>query len=213
MAGLGIILLTLGLPVGVDVITLELDAGDRAALRGLNDDTGLRKWVKRSPEVAVLVDTNTLGEPRHLREVVGRRKGSRNLLLAVNPDVDRLYVGASQETVLGGTRSRNPVDLGDSAVVACVAGENVGTVLKPVLLGVTKANDGDYPVSNLASAGVNVHGVESDGSTVVGGITTDLRMGLACVHIRIKGVLTRDSPSSALGLKLEIPRRASSMRT
>lgn len=175
-SGWKFISLTLRLPVGVDIVTLELDAGERAALGEVNDNTGLGEGVEGAPEVAVLVDTNALGEPRHLREVVGRGASARNHLLAVDPDVDRLDVGAGEETVLGGTRARNTVDLGDGAVVASVAGENVAAVLEPVLLGISKADDGDEAVCHLASAGVNVHGVESDGSTVVGGVTTNLSL-------------------------------------
>lgn len=172
--------LTLRLPVCIDVVTLELDASDRTALGDINNDTGLGEGVERSPKVTVLVDTNTLGKPRHLREVIGRRTSARDHLLAVDPDVDRLDVGARKETVLGGTRTRNTVDLGDGAVVACVASEDVTTVLEPVLLGVAKADDGNEAVSHLASAGVNVHGIESDSSTAVGGVATDLTLVLTC---------------------------------
>jgi hypothetical protein len=108
-------------PIGINIITLKRQ-GRRIADRCLDKQPTLGERVEGSPEISILINSQALSEPRELREVVSWGGYTRDVLLALDPDVDGLHVCAGQETVLGRPRLGDPVHLSYDAVVPRVTG-------------------------------------------------------------------------------------------
>jgi hypothetical protein len=109
------------------------------------------------------------------------RRHAGDILLALDPDVDRLHVGAGRDVVLGLDGLLNPVNLCDDIVLARVAGQDLAAVFK-LVLGISAAPqaDGcDDAVRHGACAGVDVHCVQGDGGAVVGGEADELRRSIS----------------------------------
>lgn len=157
-------------PGSVQVVTFEHQRARRSALRRINEHTRLREGIQRTPQVAVLVNTNAVSQPWHLAKVIGWWRSSGDDLLAVDPDVDRLNISASQKTVLGRACLGHTVDFRDNPVFACVATENVRSVFEFVLLvaATAETHGCDDAVCDFAGARVSVHCVEGDGGSWVG---------------------------------------------
>jgi hypothetical protein len=104
------------------------------------------------------------------------RSVARDVLLAGDPDVDGLDVGAGHDAVLGHSLLFDAANLGRDAVLARVAGQHFGAVLEFVLrvAAAAQAHGGDDAVRRLAGAGVDVHGVERHGGAGVGGKADEL---------------------------------------
>ena len=165
-------------PISIDIVSLKLQRSNIARRRWSNSNAALREGVKGTPQIAILINTQTLRKPRQLREVISGRRDARNILLGLDPDIDRLDVGAGEDALLRGARRRDAVDLSHDAVVAGVAREDVSAVLELVLrvAAAAETDGGDDAVCHGACARVDVHGVEGDGGAGVRGIADDLRV-------------------------------------
>lgn len=145
------------------------------------------KRVEGPPDVAKLIGAQASNEPGHLREVVAGRGRAGNQLLSLDPDIDRLYVGTSDQALLGETRLGHTVDLRDCAVISGVAGGDVGAVLEPVLLvaAVSQCHRRDEAIRRVSSTRIVIHGVQVGSSSSVGDKANELGTGK---HLRVGGV-------------------------
>lgn len=98
----------------------------------------------------------------------GRYAG--NVLLALDPDVYRLYVCARSDVVLGQDGLLDPVDLRDDVELPRVAPQDLAAVFKFVLRvpAAAQADGCDDAVGDGAGAGVDVHREQRDRCSVVG---------------------------------------------
>ena len=163
-------------PSSVQLIAQEACSSHNSTLRRLNEYTSLGERLQRSPKVTRLINTNTLCEPRHLAEVIRRRKRPGNVLLSVDPNIDGLYISTRKETILRRARLGNTIDLSDDAVISRITAENIGPVFEFVLLVLPAAqtHGGDDAVGYLAGAGVDVHSVQGNRGPGVGSETDEL---------------------------------------
>ena len=135
----------------------------------------------------------------------------------MNPNVDRLDIGAREESVLRCARFWNSINLGHNSVLSCVAGKYVGPVFEFVLLicPAAQTHGRNDTVSHFTCARIYIHGVERNCRPLVRRKAYELFESAA--RVRLVGscfaVLTRDSAISVFGLALSIPSNPSSIRT
>jgi hypothetical protein len=111
-----------------------------------------------------------------LGEIKGDWRNSRNILLAMDPDVNRLDVLAHSKTILCDTSLRNTINLGDDLILASISAENLIAVLE-LVLGVASTSEPesrDEAICSLASARIDVHCVQGNSSSRVGDEANEL---------------------------------------
>lgn len=128
----------------------------------VDQDTRLREGLQRSPNIAVRIWANSIGEECHVGKVHGRRLGPRHDLLSLDPDSDRCDICPRGETVLGSEGPRNAVYLSLDIVFPCIPREDIRLVFELVLLvGAASERNGCHDaVCDSAGAPVDVPGVE-----------------------------------------------------
>lgn len=111
------------------------------------------------------------------------RRHTGDILLTLDPDVDRLHVCPGSDVVLGQDGLLNPVDLCNDEEFSCVPRQNLAAIFKLVLRVSTaaQADSCNDAIGDCAGAGVDVHRKQRDRGSVVGREADELDQSLSAI--------------------------------
>lgn len=122
------------------------------------------------------------------------RRHAGDILLTLDPGVDRLHVRPGCDVALGQDGLLNAVDLCDDVELSCVPRQDLAAVFKLVLSVSTtaQADSCDDAVRDSAGARVDVHRKQRNCGSVVGSEANELWKYLLAILLLDMGCVARD---------------------
>lgn len=144
----------------------------------------MREGIERAVNVTLGITANALGEMAHARVLVDEGLVSGHKQLRLDPLEDGSDVLAGEEVVLG----EDSAGAGDGAVLAGINAGHIAINAGDPLVTATSLGSvlgyADRPIRLLASAGVNVDGLDGDGDGRVRNHTDEARLSNFAARVR-----------------------------